>query len=514
MLITKSGMSEMKWLLLPLFIIILFSGCADTINQTDPDIDTPRVIKIIKPADNDSVGYRGSKIEYELNAISGMYFIELYVNDEFVLNFPPENNQNPVINFNIDSSFTGKSVEIYLIYYDKNGISYKSNTVKNVYVTKDRTLPSVPTGIQIIRIGISTVNISWQDNSPYVTGYEIWRREGESGEFVKHLTASPDARNINDENLDQSITYFYKIRTASENGISDFSSIVNTGGSGGSSSIPAPSNLIAEVSDLKVVKLSWKDNSTNENYFKIERRRDWAGYETIGYTEKNTENYTDSASQIDAGAEYFYRIKAVSDKDSSWSNEAYLFMPQYVLKKPEIISVNNYASRKVTITWQDKDQHYADFFIERKTGTGSFTERAVVSGYLNKFTDNVEPLKQYTYRIKQNDGFMNSAYSEETVIETQVIPLAVPENFNGYYDGYSMVLSWEYTADTDVFVVERKDSGSVFIEIGRTSGNNRDYRDNNTKCQQVYHYRIKAEDPYSVSGYSQEKEIKNWSFCP
>jgi hypothetical protein len=415
-------MYKMKRVLLSVLILLLISGCADTITDIDSDVNDP-VVKITHPVDNDSIGYKGDTVEYELKTFTGINFIELYVNNVFVENFAPVNNQKPVINISIDSALIGTKVELHLVYFDKNGLSYKSTTIKNILITRDQTPPSAPSVLQIIRIGENTVNLSWQDNSPYVTGYEIWRKEGTSGDFVKHITTPPETRNINDENLSAGIVYFYKIRTVSENGSSDFSSVVNSSGSGGSLNVPAPSGLTALVTNDKVVHLAWKDNSNNENYFKIERRRDWTPYESIGYAEKNSTSYTDSGSGLAGGAEYFYRVKAVSDTDSSWSNEVYLFMPSVFLKAPVILSLTNDVSRRVIIKWRDNDQHYADFIIERKTDNGVYTEAGTAAGSDNTYQDVVEPLKKYSYRIKQNLGSVNSEYSDEAVIETKVIPL-------------------------------------------------------------------------------------------
>jgi len=297
--------------------------------------------------------------------------------------------------------------------------------------------------------------------------YEIWRREGLDGNFIKHLTAAGTTRNVNDENLTPGITYFYKIRGISKNGISDFSAVINSDGSSGSAELPAPGNLTASVKDFKVIVLTWKDNSTNENYFKVERRRTWALFETAGYASANSESYTDSSYELTGGADYFYRIKAVSEKDSSWSNEVYVFMPPYMLKPPAIISLINSSSSKVTLKWKDNDQQWSDFIIERKINGGNFSEAGLVTGSFNTFQDTVHPGINYTYRIKAYDGIYSSEYSDEKSILTQIIPLPAPSGFTGYFDGSSMILSWSYNSDADKFMVEKRDStaGTAFSKI-------------------------------------------------
>ncbi len=505
----------MKFLLLLVAMLAFFSGCADDILNNDP-ADKELKIEILNPADNDSLGYKGERIDYTLKDISGFYFIELYVNNDFIRNYPPVNNSNPIIDFEIDSSFLGKRVDLFLIIYATNGTSYKSNTVKNILITEDKTLPSAPVDLQVVLLSSTALNLSWKDNSAYIQEYEIWRKEGVNGNFTKYLSVSGDQRNVNDDNLAPGTVYYYKVRGISRNGISDFSKVISSDGSGGSQNIPAPGNLKAEVKDFRIIILTWKDNSTNENYFKIERRRPWSAFEAIGYSGVNSESFTDSSSELTGGAEYFYRIKAISGSDSSWSNEAYIFMPPYILKPPTIISVSNPSSKSVIVKWKDNDQIWSDFVVERKTDGGNFAEAGRVEGSVLSFRDTVQPGRNYFYRVKQDDGLYSSSYSDEMGIITQIVPLKAPFNLNGYYDGINMILTWEYSSEADWFIIEKRDStaGGSFSEIAQVEGNLRQYADNNTVCQHTYVYRLRAKDPFMVSPYSPEKAFKNWNNCP
>jgi hypothetical protein len=501
----------MKSIISALLLFLLIAGCADTINEVPEEGIR---ITIRKPLDNDSLGVTGEKIEYDLTVGSGINFIELYLNDEFSGNYSPVQKEKPVINVNLDTSNIGKYGKIHLVYYDLNGSSVKSNSVK-VYLTPDRSLPQKPYDISIVRINSSTVNISWKDTSKNINGYQIWRSDTPDGPFLEHLRAIASARNINDT-VTAGSNYFYKLRGYSFNGFSEFSSVVNSGGSGGQSGLAAPGNLAASVKDLNVVELKWEDRCTGENYFKIERRREWSFFETIGFAQNNSTSFIDSGNGMLAGGEYYYRVKAVSSDDSSWSNETYLFMPPYVLKAPEITSIVNTSSRKVVLKWKDNDQNYASFVIERKEPSGSFTEAGRTDGSTRVFTDNILPNKYYYYRIKQDDNIYSSGYSEESGIQTNVIPLSTPLNLSGYFDGEAIVIRWEYAADCDSITIERKDPlpGSSYEKIASVGGVQKEFKDVSTECEKYYLYRIKSADAYSESAYSNETGITNWKICP
>ncbi len=87
--------------------------------------------------------------------------------------------------------------------------------------------------------------------------------------------------------------------------------------------LPAdPSNLAASVVSESAIDLSWQDNSTDETGFSIERRgasgADWAQVAVAG---ENATTYSDTG--LDAGATYYYRVRATNGAGASgYSNEA------------------------------------------------------------------------------------------------------------------------------------------------------------------------------------------------
>ncbi len=323
---------KIKYLLVFISITtIYFVGCTDIFTNPSGNngLSGKLGIKIISPVSNDTIGYTGSTINYTLKTDLGINFIELYINGKINKWNPPNSDgSKPTIPITVDSSLINSRISYYLIYYDKDGSSVHSDTMKNILISQVRIPPSVPYDFTLIHLSGNSVNLSWKDSlTGIATGFEIWRKDGFYGNFHIQLSSPPNTFNINDYNLSDTSVYYYKIRAININGYSGFSNVINTYGEGATHSIAPPTGLKAVAVSPNKVVLTWYDHIVGENYFKVERRYSWSLYQSIAYLPKNSTQYVDSANGLVPSTEYWYRIKAYSSSDSSWSNEVYVKTP-------------------------------------------------------------------------------------------------------------------------------------------------------------------------------------------
>lgn len=83
---------------------------------------------------------------------------------------------------------------------------------------------------------------------------------------------------------------------------------------------PAPSDLTVSATGSQII-VAWKDNSTNEVGFKLERRSGAGAYQSIAALTRNVRNYADL--DVTPGVSYCYRVKAFNAAgESAFSNEA------------------------------------------------------------------------------------------------------------------------------------------------------------------------------------------------
>ncbi|MEO8232996.1 MAG: fibronectin type III domain-containing protein [Ignavibacteriota bacterium] len=409
-------------LLIITVLLFVTQSCADL--STDPDKNTNQTnskIQIASPSNDGTMMEGDNEIIYSLVQPYSIKFLELYVDGVFVKNIPPNSNGTaPLISYQVDSSFIGKKINLYLIYYDNEGTSQKSNVVTNVLITNDNRVPFKPYNLSLLKLSDGSVNISWKDSSRYVEGYELWRKINLDGIYELHQQLSGKSNNTNDDNLDTSKIYFYKVRGYKNSGFSDFSNEINTAGIITSGNLFPPTNLTASVSGISNVNLSWIDNSSNENYFAVERSSDNTVFNRIAVLAKNTTSFKDSGNGLVAGNTYQYRIAAYSNEDSAFSNIVNIKITASILLTPtNLAATYNSTVKVIQLTWNNSDNNILYFDIERKTGSDNFSLLRRIEATSNLYLDfNIDTNKTYTYRIRGYDLNRFSEYSNEVVIST------------------------------------------------------------------------------------------------
>jgi uncharacterized protein (TIGR02145 family) len=99
--------------------------------------------------------------------------------------------------------------------------------------------------------------------------------------------------------------------------------LIRCASSGLEEEIPLPpSELRATVVSTNQVDLSWKDNSTNETAYKVERKTDSGNFSEIGSTSKDVTTFSDQT--VSLNTTYTYRVYSTNTAGKSilYSNEA------------------------------------------------------------------------------------------------------------------------------------------------------------------------------------------------
>lgn len=407
-----------------ILLLISIQSCADLSTSPEQNSDlsnTELKIKITSPVNNAQLLEGSNEIIYTIAQPYSLKFIELYINDNFKKNYPPnQDGTAPQIFFDFDSTYVGKLISLYLIYYDNNNTSQKSNLITNVSVKIDIPIPYKPYNITLINFNDGSCNIGWKDSSKYVEKYQVWKKIGINGEYFLLNEFSGNSNNVNDYNLDSNIVYFYKVRGVNSSGTSAFSTEVNTAGIFTSGNLYPPSGLSAIQTSPISVQLKWKDNSDNENYFVVERSIDNVKFTNIASLSRNIISYQDSASGLITGGTYYYRIKAYSNSDSAFSNTAMVKILSSILQPPtNLTATYNKDVGVIELRWDNSDNNAVYFDIERKIDDNNFQILRRIDASNTLFLDfDILKDKNYRYRVRSYDLNRYSEYSNEVTVST------------------------------------------------------------------------------------------------
>ncbi|MBU2584330.1 MAG: fibronectin type III domain-containing protein, partial [Bacteroidetes bacterium] len=213
---------------------------------------------------------------------------------------PPTNGRNLSLIW-LSNDDNGKNLASMQVWKSSDGVNWVSvGPFQDVSATRKITLgvtafsdftasdnlnplasPSAPTNLAATPLSVSEINLSWTDNSTIETGFKIERKLGAVGVYAEIAVVGANVTNYTDVGLNDNTQCYYRVRSYNSAGNSNYS---NESNATTFLAVPqTPSNLTATSSSTSSINLSWSDNSTNEEGFKIERKLGAAGsYVEIG----------------------------------------------------------------------------------------------------------------------------------------------------------------------------------------------------------------------------------------
>jgi fibronectin type 3 domain-containing protein len=271
------------------------------------------------------------------------------------------------------------------------------------------TAPARPTDLLATAVSGPQVSLTWTDNSNNETGFVIERKTG-SGSYGVIGNVGVNATLFPDTTVAPNTTYTYRVKAVNGTLESDYSdpSTVTTGPP---SPPAAPSDLTTTLVAASRVDLAWIDNSNNEDGFKVERKTGAGSFGLIATLGTDTTSYQDTT--VAATTAYTYRVLAYNSAggDSGPSNELPV-TTQTIPAAPSNLVATAVSSSQINLTWTDNSSNEQGFKIERKIGSGSFTEIATVGANANSYSNTgLTASTQYTYQVRAYLGPDYSGYT-------------------------------------------------------------------------------------------------------
>ncbi len=170
----------------------------------------------------------------------------------------------------------------------------------------------------------------------------------------------------------------------------------------------APNNLSSLPTSWYQLRLTWIDNSDNENGFKIERDSS-----IIATVSAEVTLYVDNS--VTGGITYAYRVIAFNMAGDSPSSAFECSIPTNIPYTPYLNNATyDQSEGKVQLTWIDNSNNEQGFKIERKSEWQPSWEQIGTAGpNATEFfdEDNFDPDTFYYYRVRAYNPSGNSSYS-------------------------------------------------------------------------------------------------------
>ncbi len=204
----------------------------------------------------------------------------------------------------------GTSLEFRVIATLADLTSIPSPTVSTFTLSDPNQPIGEPYGLKITRVFDQSITLEWQDNASNETGFRILQSTTASGAAVElNLPAGTTSFEIT--NLMAATPYFFRVQAMNGTLAGDVSSEVSATTTAANSGPAAPGNLASTMITATTVSLTWKDNSTNEEAFDIERADSYSSNWTkVGSVPFNAVSFTDNT--LSPYTTYSFRIKAVN----------------------------------------------------------------------------------------------------------------------------------------------------------------------------------------------------------
>lgn len=254
--------------------------------------------------------------------------------------------------------------------------------------------------------------------------------------------------------------------------------------------LPSPSHLTASLVTGDHISLRWTDESSNEDYFQIERREGDGPFHFVSSAPRNSQQFEQYGAS--PPGPYTYRVRAVNwAVTSGYSNEAIVTYPE-LPATPFGLTVTPKWPISMGLAWSSGSENTTGFVVERSfNATGPFTPVRGVSA--PAYTDvSVTGSTTYYYRVAATNPRGRSDYSE--VVSATTLPHlpSVPFNLRVTQVGQDWIaLGWDdFGTVEDGYRIERRLQGGTFAAVGEAGVNQSTFIDRNLPPSTRFEYRV------------------------
>jgi len=386
---------------LGIFILLLTLGSCKNEELVTYLLPPEPIVRLISPQ-NDQVISDSVSIAVETYDDKGLTWLGIYIDDQ--LEYSDKTNDT-IHEYLWNTSYLqeGSKHKIKAKGFDADG---NSTTSKEAEVTVYRFTPS---NLNAHLLTDSTIELTWQDNSKFETGFEIEQAVNDT--LFKKITLldSNKTSYILKGNFSLNQRYYFRIRAIYEGTYSWYSNTVSA-----SLFLTSPTQLTVTIVNDTSAHLEWTDNSFFEDAFEIEIKIAYGDYRLAKMVAKNTIN-SDIQTIFSPNQFYSFRVRAkTSDIYSGYSN---VISSIFQFPAPVFSGITQISETSLKLTWEGRTSFEEGFIIERGTSYSNTVEIGRVGQNVASFIDQgLDVHKKYYYKLYAFTKHNKSNYTTRSVV--------------------------------------------------------------------------------------------------
>ena len=372
----------------------------------------------------------------------------------------------------------GESYNYRVASFNQSG---ESSTSRSLTVNLPVEVSNAPGGLSSRVLSPTKIRLTWDDNSDNEEGFRIYRNGREVA------SVGPNIMEFTDTGLRDSTEYTYRVSSFNEGGESTLSDSLTVRTPPEVSA--SPGNLSSEVLSPTEIRLTWVDNSDNEEGFRVYRNG-----KQIADLGPNTTEYVDTGLNEDVS--YTYRVSSYNEAgESSFSTALDVTTPVGIPASPGRLRTEAISSNRIELTWDDNSDSEKGFRIYRNGNRVS-----TVGPNSTKFVHKgLQGETRYCYEVVAYNRSGESGSTNRNCAMTLTSMPGSPGNVNASPISSSEIrLTWNDTSDNeDGFRVYRNG-----VEIANLGPNTTSYIDTGLNPNSSYSYEVSAYNNSGESGLS------------
>ncbi|HVS02917.1 MAG TPA: fibronectin type III domain-containing protein [Thermoanaerobaculia bacterium] len=279
--------------------------------------------------------------------------------------------------------------------------------------------PLAPSSLSATTLSSSEIRLTWSDRSSDESRFEVERSTG--GSFSRIATLGANVTKLDVTGLAASTQYTFRVRACNSVGCSSYSNQATATTSAAPTKPSAPTSLSASAVSESQIQLTWKDTSSDESSFRIERSTSGGPFGLLAITGAGATSYL--VGGLAATTSYAFRVQACNAAGcSSFSNLASATTKASSATLPPS-TPTSFAAWPISMTqaklsWGGSSTA-TSYRFERAAGSGAFIATyPSASGTREVLVDGLAGGTPYSFRMQACNAAGCSPYSAVAEINT------------------------------------------------------------------------------------------------